>query len=206
MVNFEIFSSKTRQWKDKTVSFDLLVHLFFGRHIYNYRQAVPCKKIFHWIEYNGRIITYDTSQTDIGSDEMIQCRLIDLPGDQMIEDKATPGMIGVCQDHPHYCHAANRSQNPNLSVWELRKYNNEVGEGNWILLYWIGFDEVIPFVLGLAQPLAFHTLSFDTIYLGVCRDLVPVKDVLAWWTVFAFVLPQWPTPVPQISSAPVGLW
>ncbi|KAM7527543.1 hypothetical protein LguiB_030953 [Lonicera macranthoides] len=221
VVNFEIFSSKTGQWKDKMVSFDLLVRLFIGGHIINYHQAVPCKKIIHWIEYNNKIITYDTSQTDIGSDDTIQCRLIDLPSDQMIEDKMIRGMIGVCQDHLHYCHAANSSQNQNVGVWELRNYNNEVGEGNWILLYRIRFDEVNPSVSGLAQPLAFHPHSPDTIYLirlpnmlrlaslnlrtRVCRDLVPLKDVLAWWTVFAFVLPPWPTPVPQISSAPVGL-
>ena len=47
------------------------------------------------MELNDRIIAYDTSQTDTGNADMIQCHLIDLPGNREIDDKALEGMIEV---------------------------------------------------------------------------------------------------------------
>ena len=216
VVNFEIFSSKTGQWKDKSASFNLPVHLFLARQMFTYCHSVPCKKILHWMEYDGRIVAYDTSQTDTENDETIRCRVIDLPGDRN-NDKVTTGTIGVCQDHLRYCHVAYWSQIENVRVWELRKSNNE-GEGNWFLLYRMRLDEINMYQWVL--PVAFHPLDPDIVYLvrqrrrlltslnlrtRVWRDLIPVKGVVNYSTVFAFVLPVWPTPIPQISLTPLGL-
>lgn len=103
---------------------------------------MPCKKILHWIEYNDRIITNDTSQTDTANDETIRSRLIDFPRDQAILDKAITATLGVCQDRLHYCHVANGCQNRNFSVWDLRKHNNE-REEDWVFLFRIRFDDIL---------------------------------------------------------------
>ena len=211
ILNFEIFSSKTRQWKEKSALFDLLVNEMVSMF-----RAVPCKKILHGMDIN-KIVAYDPSQGDSENDETIRCHLIDLPRDRVFHDIGRREMIEVCQDNLHYFHVAYGIQN--LSIWELRNYNGG-GEEEWFLLHRIRYDEVNPAPLCIAQQLAFHPFDSDLVYLHtftettgnivslnlrsrVVKNCITQKpSIITWWTVFAFVLPTWPTPVPRISLSP----
>ena len=206
-LNFEIFSSKTLQWKEDSVSFDYPAGTMVG-----FCYAVPCKQIIYWLDCN-RILAYDSSQSDGENEETIRCRLIDLPSDRAFYDKEILGMIAVCQDKLHYLLPSNISLI--LHFWELRKYNNG-GEGEWFLLHRIRYDEVNPALLPPIFPLALHPFNPDLVFLRrpggilalidlrrrLAKNLVLLPDI-TWYTTFAFVLPTWPTPVPQISPTPV---
>ncbi|KAM7528738.1 hypothetical protein LguiB_032148 [Lonicera macranthoides] len=206
-LTFEIFSSKTLKWKVNSVSFDYPASTMVG-----FCYAVPCKQIIYWLDCN-RILAYDSSQSDGENDETIRCWLIDLPSDRASYDKAKMGMIGVCQDKLHYLLPSNIGEI--LHFWELRKYNNG-GEGEWFLLHRIRYDEVNPALLPHIFPLALHPFYPDMVFLRRSGGIVAVidlrtrlaKNILVfagstWYTTFAFVLPSWPTPVPQISPTPV---
>ncbi|KAM7522589.1 hypothetical protein LguiA_012491 [Lonicera macranthoides] len=206
IVNFEIFLSKTCQWKEKSASFDLSVSTKV-----EFLKAVPCKQIIYWT-FSNIIIAYDSSQSDSENDETIQCRLIDLPRDRVC-DWFAEGMIGVCQDKLHYLQAANGKKI--LSIWELTKYNDG-GEGEWFLSRRITYSEINP-ALPELKPIALHPFSSDLVYITrsairlaslnlrsrVVKSWVPLEPIITWWTFFVFVLPMWPTPVPQMSPDPV---
>lgn len=220
-VNFEIFSSKTRQWKDKTAVFNVPIRLFLGRLMYTFYHAVPCKRILHWMEFDDKIVAYDTSSSENDDETTIRsCRLINLPGGPEISDKATRGTIGVCEDHLRYCHVAEWFEGDNLRVWELIKSNNNKQEEErdfycWSLLYSMRFDGISrsPLTEKVECLVAFHPFHPDIVYLEhrhitcflsflnlrsrVCKKLLTLKCGIDWWAVFPFVLPPWPTSVPQ---------
>lgn len=141
ILNFEILSSKTRQWKKKSALFDLLVN-----EMVNVFRAVPCKQILRRMDIN-KIVAYDPSQGDSENGETIRCHLIDLPRDREFHDIYRSKMIRVCNDYLHYFHVAIRIRS--LSIWELTNYNSG-GEGEWFLLHRIIFDAINPAPLCIA--------------------------------------------------------
>ncbi|XP_059642210.1 F-box protein At5g03970-like isoform X2 [Cornus florida] len=199
-LKLDIFSSDTWKWTEIILS-------TWGRNFimsHDLSNAVVCNGILHWLFlYNGKIFAYDPfNNTD-------QFRTIRQPKDKF--PTAYERHLGECQGHlryiDHYCSI--------LNIWEL-KDNNGL---EWSLVHNVVLKRMEPgYSLFRVKILPLHSLDGDIIYLHVdnrhCGILLcnmrtrTLKDAccfnsFAWFwhsMAFPFVLPWWPTPLPQFQQ------
>uniref|UniRef100_A0A6N2L6Z9 F-box domain-containing protein n=1 Tax=Salix viminalis TaxID=40686 RepID=A0A6N2L6Z9_SALVM len=163
--------------------------------IFSSDTAVVYNEIMHWSVSLSTILAYDPN---VNSD---QCRLINLP----IEKRLCYLRVDVDDIRP---------LNASLRVWELKNYDS----GEWFmrsktLLADIASLDYLSISNYLIMPLAFHPFDTDTVYfhargcIASCnlrtRRWAAITDKLIPGgcvneaTVFPFVLPPWPTQIPQ---------
>ncbi|KAJ6346452.1 hypothetical protein OIU77_029324 [Salix suchowensis] len=200
VLNLEIFSSDIGQWRQQMLSCPIVRLLDLPAIVYN--------EIMHWSASLSTILAYGPN---VNSD---QCRLINLP----IEKRSLHlGMIGLCSERLCYLRVDVddiRPLNASLRVWELKNYDS----GEWFmrsktLLADIASLDYLSISNYLIMPLAFHPFDKDTVYfyargcIASCnlrtRRWAAITDKLIPGgcvneaTVFPFVLPPWPTQIPQ---------
>ncbi|KAB5541808.1 hypothetical protein DKX38_014782 [Salix brachista] len=200
VLNLEIFSSDIGQWRQQMLSCPIVRLLDLPATVYN--------EIMHWSVSLSTILAYGPN---VNSD---QCRLINLPIEKW---SLHLGMIGLCSERLCYLRVDVddiRPLNASLRVWELKNYDS----GEWFmrsktLLADIASLDYLSISNYLIMPLAFHPFDTDTVYfyargcIASCnlrtRRWAAITDKLIPGgcvneaTVFPFVLPPWPTQIPQ---------
>ncbi|XP_059642160.1 uncharacterized protein LOC132284108 [Cornus florida] len=198
-LKFDIFSSDTWKWREIIIStqgdsFIMTPDLC---------NAVVCNGILHWMYlYHGKIFAYDPFNNPD------QFRTIRQPKDTC---STFEHRLGECQGHLRFIQLYRST----LSIWELKDYSGV----EWSLVHNVELDRLksedslwVRNNKVLVLPL--HPIDADIVYLHVSHRIIlcnmrskTLKEVCfpdAYWTVwhlmtFAFVLPWWPTTVPQFQ-------
>uniref|UniRef100_A0A5B7CEN8 F-box domain-containing protein n=1 Tax=Davidia involucrata TaxID=16924 RepID=A0A5B7CEN8_DAVIN len=214
-INLETFSSETGYWKGLRLFCSQPVRLLMrggGPFLFN--------GIMHWFTYEHGMVAFDPYKN------AKQCRLIKLPDDRNIESEykydGLYRLCNGCQGHLRYFEVApEASEYFCFSMWVLKDYE----EVEWCLEHqvtrcdiWSDDPNLSGSLLHVTfVPLAFHPFSLDVVYLRCversciasynfqtkqlevsCHPIGSIED-LSWRVVIPFVLPMWPTPVPQPS-------
>ncbi|WOG85776.1 hypothetical protein DCAR_0104969 [Daucus carota subsp. sativus] len=208
--NFEIFSSKLGEWRDLTMNCSRRIRFFV--------------KARHTVCYNGMILWLVDNHTILAFDpegNTNDCHFIDLPPDT---ESMHLGVLGVSCGLLCYMEVSNNKyeefREQSLGVWTLKDYD----AGEWCLEcriqlneFWCGDDASDnrwdPDTALCTRPLGFHPFDFDMVFLeqgrrlyccNVSTRVVKIVDCeshlnnsLFKFEMFPFVLPPWPTPVPQ---------
>ncbi|XP_059642207.1 uncharacterized protein LOC132284150 [Cornus florida] len=202
-LKLDIFSSDTWKWTESMISTR-------GRSFimsYDCSNAVVCNEKLHWMFlYRGKIFAYDPfNNTD-------QFRIIRQPKDRC--PAANERLLGECQGHLRFIHFYCSI----INVWELKDYN--VLE--WSLVHNVNLDKIKSDLSTFCVSiLPLHPTDGEIIYLysefstGIIlcnmrsRTLKRVclfDSFRSLWhaMAFPFVLPWWPTSVPQFQRKAVG--
>ncbi|KAA8530281.1 hypothetical protein F0562_004990 [Nyssa sinensis] len=213
-LNIETFSSETGEWKD--------AKLFCSQPIQLLKRGGPFtfNGIIHWFTCEHRLVAFDPYKN------ANQCHLIKLPEDRDIENEykydGLYRLCDECQGHLRYFEVApEASEFFFFSMWVLKDYD----KAEWCLEHQVTRSDIrssdpnlSSYLLGVTFiPLAFHPFNLDVVYLRCvehasivsyniqtkwldvsCHSIGSIED-LSWRVVIPFVLPMWPTPVPQPS-------
>lgn len=206
--NFEIFSSKLGEWRYLKMNCPRRI-----KHFVKSRHTVCYRGIIHWLVDYYTILAFDPkSNTN-------DCRFIDLPRDR---ESTHVGVLGVSCGMLRYMEVSDNDfeefREQSIGVWTLVDYD----AGEWFLEYRIQLNEFgscddswDPDTAFVTRPLGFHPFDSDVLFLdqrrrlyccNVSTRLVELVDCeshlnysLYKFEMFPFVLPLWPTPVPQPS-------
>ncbi|XP_059644725.1 uncharacterized protein LOC132286409 isoform X2 [Cornus florida] len=208
-LKLEIFSSDTWKWTETFISTQ--ARNFTVSHCCHPRSnAVVCNGILHWMSlYHGKIFAYDPfNNTDRYS-------TIEKPKDRntKVNRRTVIYHLGKCQGHLRFI----KYYPPFLSIWELKNYNGL----EWSLVHKVDLkimesdDRRMPcrIINTLSIP-SLHPINGNIIYLHNDNHLVlcnisnrTLKRVCyvrynyhCFSLFFPFVLPRWPTPVPQLQQ------
>lgn len=213
--NFEIFSSKLGEWRYLKMNSPRRIKFFVkSRHTACYRG------IIYWLVDNYCILAFDpkSNSTD--------CHIIDLPHDR---ESMYCGVVGVSCGMLCYMEVSANDfedfREQSIGVWTLIDYD----AGEWCLKYRIQLNEFvfindalddigvhwIPDYALFTRPLGFHPFDSNVVFVdqghrlyccNLSTSVVEVvdcesylNDSLYTFEMFPFVLPPWPTPVPQPS-------
>ncbi|XVF69210.1 hypothetical protein PTKIN_Ptkin11bG0062400 [Pterospermum kingtungense] len=203
IVQLECFSSRTGQWHCSMVHCPVPdYYIKMDSPVVHYNDSL------HWLEFrHSKIITYDPD------DETSQLHLMNLPNGKESEHLS---LLGVSRGHFRYFEVTDTCRGPrNLRVWVLSDYDSQ----EWCLQYGIRFsdswsdqDELNSFIPKdnfHIFPLALHPHDFDVVYLGYggclvsyslrTRKMEVVRRNFYSHQLLDFVLPPWPTRIPQPS-------
>ncbi|KAK2996377.1 hypothetical protein RJ639_024789 [Escallonia herrerae] len=200
--NFEVFDSETGEWQEYKANLPQAVSSLFCL------RPVAFNGILHWFDWVAMdfIIAYDPYKNPSC------CRLINLPG-------SSRGMCDVFQGRLACIELSSANDYDdrqddhgfdwNLNLWTLQDYDKEdwnlekkdtisdVSDDQWAPMAFHPLNPDVFYFFGKGTRVA--SLNVQTKKLEVADHPDLVGDAVAWYwlLLFQFVLPPWPTAIPQ---------